>query len=243
MPVYCVFENHGRLVDFFTEQGRRKLWLKANTPVVGYMFFHTGVSFPFRCFQVWPCYLASPKFARAGQADGQWWMPRFPCELALMLEYLHSVHMPYNARPSQLPWCGLCCVPRHISHQSAACALGRRRRSTIFLDPEIQVGWAVCEGTQIQDSFPLLSLLIIVRCSCRHAVIFHWPHGSVLILQQRANIAQTIYALLDFRAKVREGWRRYISSTYGTGKSVEDSSAVQGTETCFNYKHNRNNWE
>ena len=49
--------------------------------------------------------------------------------------------------------------------------------------------------------------------------------------QRRANIAQTIDALQDFRAEVREGWSRYIQSTYGIGESVEDSGAVQGTET------------
>ena len=47
----------------------------------------------------------------------------------------------------------------------------------------------------------------------------------------RANIAHTIDALLDFRAEVHEGWSRYIQSTYGIGESVEDSSAVQDTET------------
>ena len=49
--------------------------------------------------------------------------------------------------------------------------------------------------------------------------------------ERRANIAQTIDALPDFRAEVREGWSRYIQSTYGIGESVEDSSAVQDTET------------
>ena len=54
--------------------------------------------------------------------------------------------------------------------------------------------------------------------------------------QQLAKIAQTIDALPDFNAEVRrlvrEGWSRYIESTYGTGESVEDSSAVHDTETA-----------
>jgi len=33
--------EHGRSVDFFTEKGKRKYWVKANTPVFGYMFFYT----------------------------------------------------------------------------------------------------------------------------------------------------------------------------------------------------------
>ena len=36
-------KDHGRSVDFFTEKGKRKFWLKSRTPVFGYMFsgFHT----------------------------------------------------------------------------------------------------------------------------------------------------------------------------------------------------------
>ncbi len=33
--------EHGRSVDFFTNKGKRKYWVKANTPVFGYMFFYT----------------------------------------------------------------------------------------------------------------------------------------------------------------------------------------------------------
>ena len=48
--------------------------------------------------------------------------------------------------------------------------------------------------------------------------------------QLRADIAQTIDVLPDFRAEVREGWSSYIELTYGIVESVEDSSAVQDTE-------------
>ena len=34
-------KDHGRSVDFFTEKGKRKFWLKSSTPVFGYMLFHT----------------------------------------------------------------------------------------------------------------------------------------------------------------------------------------------------------
>lgn len=34
-------QEHGRPVDFFAEKGRRKFWIKASTPVFGYMFFYT----------------------------------------------------------------------------------------------------------------------------------------------------------------------------------------------------------
>ena len=30
-----------RSVDFFTEKDKQKCWLKASTPVFGYMFFHS----------------------------------------------------------------------------------------------------------------------------------------------------------------------------------------------------------
>ena len=49
--------------------------------------------------------------------------------------------------------------------------------------------------------------------------------------QWRANIAQTIGVLPDFKAEVRKGWSIYIESTYGTGELVEDSSVVHDTET------------
>ena len=34
-------KGHGRLVDFFTEKGYRKFWLKTSTPIFGYMTFYT----------------------------------------------------------------------------------------------------------------------------------------------------------------------------------------------------------
>ena len=37
--------------------------------------------------------------------------------------------------------------------------------------------------------------------------------------------------LPDFSAEVSKGWSSYIQSAYGIGESVEDSSAVQDTET------------
>lgn len=34
-------KDHGRSVDFFTEKGKRKFWVKSSTPIFGYMFFYT----------------------------------------------------------------------------------------------------------------------------------------------------------------------------------------------------------
>ena len=33
--------EHGRSVDFFTDKGKRKYWIKASAPVFVYMFFYT----------------------------------------------------------------------------------------------------------------------------------------------------------------------------------------------------------
>ena len=113
------------------------------------------------------------------QSSTSWWMPRFPCELVLMLEYLQSVHMPNNALPLLLPWCGRCCVLKRISHQSKACTLGRR----YFLNPSIQVRTRESSVTRSTD---LLSIYHPLQA--RGAI--HWPHGtydgssSVLILHR-----------------------------------------------------------
>ena len=79
------------------------------------------------------------------------------------------------------------------------------------------------QGTQINDS-----------CSVEFADYHSLQARGAIPLatweQRRANIAQTIDVLPDFRAEVREGWSCYIESTYGTGESV-GSSAVHDTET------------
>ena len=86
------------------------------------------------------------------------------------------------------------------------------------------------EGTQIHhdDNF-------FVKFADSHSLQARGAIPLATWEQLRANIAQTTDALPDFRpkfrAEVREGWSRYIQSTYGIGESVEDSSAVQDKET------------
>ena len=62
-------KDHGRSVDFFTEKGKRKFWLKSRTPVFDTCSSTLWTRWCVLSFQMLLAgYLASPKCGRAGQA-------------------------------------------------------------------------------------------------------------------------------------------------------------------------------